>query len=128
MRNNRQLKRWLMREIHGVETPRKPPRKAFSALGNPPARNWKYRQWIRSLPCAHCGSTYQIEAAHTGSDGGMRQKASDKSCVPLCHDCHQAHPVSYHRNREAMGIDFPALVARLNDVYEGICEYTRGQE
>jgi hypothetical protein len=26
--------------------------------------------------------------AFTGSDGGMGQKASDYSCVPLCADCH----------------------------------------
>jgi len=58
----------------------------------------------------------------------MRQKASDTSCVPLCHDCHQAAPVSYHRNREALGVDFPALVERLNDLYAGMAEYCRGQE
>jgi hypothetical protein len=125
--NNRQLKRYLMREIHGVETPRKPPRKATHAIGKP-VRDRKYRAWIRTLPCAHCGTTYQIEAAHTGSDGGMRQKSSDTSCIPLCHDCHQAAPVSYHRNREALGLDFPVLVSRLQDVYAGMAEYFRGQE
>jgi hypothetical protein len=58
----------------------------------------------------------------------MRQKASDTSCVPLCHDCHQAAPVSYHRNREGLRIDFAALAARLNEVYAGMAEYARGQE
>jgi hypothetical protein len=111
--------------VHGERPKRHSPRRP---TGRGPIRDYKYKAWIRTLPCASCGSTYEVEAAHTGSDGGMRQKASDRSCVPLCNNCHQAHPVSYHRNREAMGIDFPALVARLNDVYEGICEYTRGQE
>ena len=124
--NNRQLKRWLMKEVHGVETPRKPIRRAIRSTG--PARDRKYMAWIRTLPCAHCDTTYGIEAAHTGSDGGMRLKASDYSCVPLCNDCHQAAPISYHRNRTAMGIDFPALVRRLNDVYESMAEYARGQE
>jgi hypothetical protein len=58
----------------------------------------------------------------------MAQKASDTSCVPLCHDCHQAAPVSYHRNREALGLDWAALVERLNDVYAGMTEYARRQE
>lgn len=116
-----------MREIHGVETPRKPPRRAIHASGKP-VRDRKYLAWIRTLPCAHCGSHYQVEAAHTGSDGGMRQKASDTSAVPLCHDCHQAARISYHRNRAAMGIDWEALVRRLNDVYGSMAEYCRGQE
>lgn len=115
----------LMFLIHGRKRKRRSPRRR---TGRGPIRDYKYKAWIRTLPCASCGSTYQVEAAHTGSDGGMRQKASDRSCVPLCHNCHQAHPVSYHRNREDMGIDFPALVARLNDVYEGMVEYARGQE
>jgi hypothetical protein len=125
MINNRRLGRWLMQEVHGIKSPRRSPRRR---TGRGPVRDWKYKSWIRTLPCAHCGSTYGIEAAHTGSDGGMRQKASDLSCVPLCHDCHQAHPVSYHRDRAAMGMDFAALVRRLNDVYAGMSECVRGQE
>jgi hypothetical protein len=58
----------------------------------------------------------------------MSQKASDRSCVPLCFDCHQAHPISYHRDRAGLGIDFPALVAHLNEVYGLMAEYARGQE
>ena len=34
--------------------------------------------------------------AHTGSDGGMRQKASDYSCIPLCANCHTQGPQAYH--------------------------------
>ena len=123
----RSLTNYLMYAVHGrTEHPRRTPRRRPFRRG--PVRDPKYLSWIRTLPCASCGSTHQVEAAHTGSDGGMRQKASDTSCVPLCHDCHQSAPVSYHRNREALGIDFPSLVARLNGVYEGMAEYSRGQE
>lgn len=73
---------------------------------------------MRSLPCACCGSTYRIEAAHTANDGGMAQKASDYSCIPLCNDCHQAAPDSYHRDREAFEARLEStvevLVRRLN--------------
>ena len=84
-----------------------------------PPRDSRYRAWIRTLPCVTCGSNCQIEAAHTGTDGGMSQKASDYSCVPLCMNCHTAGRTAYHRvgkleferNR---GIDFARLVRELN--------------
>lgn len=122
MMTNHQLRRWLMREVHGVEIPRKPAQKSFSALGKPPARNWKYKAWVRSLPCAVCGVQPAGEAAHTGSDGGMSQKASDYSCVPLCCDCHTQGEESYHRiGRErfeaAHGLDIADLVKRLNHAW-----------
>lgn len=119
--NNRQLRRWLMREVHGVEIPRKPPQKAFHALGDPPARDWKYKAWIRTLPCTICGAT-PSEAAHTGTDGGMSMKASDYSVIPLCSDCHTQAPHSYH----ALGrdeferrhdLDVRAIVRRLNRLW-----------
>jgi hypothetical protein len=110
--------------VHGERPKRRSPRSRRRG----PIRDRKYRAWIRTLPCAHCGTTYGVQAAHTGSDGGTSMKSSDTSCVPLCHDCHQADPVSYHRNREAMGIDWEALVERLNAVYECMAEYARGQE
>lgn len=118
---NRQLRRWLMKEVHGVEIPRKPPQKAFHALGQPPARNWKYRAWIRTLPCAVCGSEH-AEAAHTGSDGGMSQKASDYTTIPLCADCHTQSPTSYHRIgriafEQMHDLDIAGLVRRLNRIF-----------
>lgn len=119
--NNHQLQRWLMREVHGVETPRKPPRKAISQ-GRGPARNWRYKQWIRSLPCSSCGIEPAGEAAHTGSDGGMSQKASDYSCVPLCSDCHTQAPDAYHRIGKAAfevcrNVTFADLAKRLNSIW-----------
>lgn len=118
MMNTYQLGRWLMREVHGVDILRRSPRKATHLSGTKPARNWKYRTWIRSLPCAVCGLEPCAEAAHTGTDGGMATKASDYSSIPLCPDCHQFGPASYHRlgrvefeRRHAL--DIKALVDRL---------------
>jgi hypothetical protein len=115
IRNRHQLARWLMREIHGVEISRKPVRKEHRG----PARNWKYRAWVRSLPCAVCGLEPCGEAAHTGHDGGLSTKASDYSCIPLCPDCHRFGPHAYHVvGRQAFvgrhSIDIDALVRRLN--------------
>ena len=62
-----------------------------------PSRDSRYRAWIRTLPCAACSSRWLVEAAHTGSDGGTSQKASDYSCVPLCRDCHTGGRTAYHR-------------------------------
>jgi hypothetical protein len=64
-----------------------------------------------------------VEAAHTGNDGGMRQKASDYSCVPLCSTCHTMGAEAYHRigraNFEARwNLDFGGLVQRLNAAYK----------
>jgi len=60
-----------------------------------PERDAKYRVWVRSLPCAVCGTRRGIEAAHTGSHG-LGQKASDKSCIPLCCRDHKTGPQSLH--------------------------------
>ncbi len=129
---SRSTLRYLRFAVHGKsEHPRRAPRRRAARRG--PDRDWKYRAWVRSLPCAACGSSYCVEAAHTGSDGGMRQKASDSSCIPLCHECHQSAPGSYHRtSREAffaaLGIELSDLVGQLNAAYRGMAEYARGQE
>jgi len=56
---------------------------------------------------------------HTEKDGGVRMKASDYSCVPLCSDCHTQAPGAYHRvGKRAFelrhGICFAGIVAQLN--------------
>jgi hypothetical protein len=67
------LRRWLAREI----------------LDNPqPERDPQYRAWIRSQPCAACGTHIGVEAAHTGPHG-LGQKASDYTCIPLCYEHHR---------------------------------------
>lgn len=116
MMNKRQLERWLMKEVHGVEVPRQ--RRPKSVLGAKPARDWKYRLWIRSLPCAGCGLEPAGEAAHTET-GGIQTKGSDYSCVPLCTDCHTLGAGAWHRVgraafEAARGICCAELVRRLN--------------
>jgi hypothetical protein len=88
-----------------------------------PPRDARYRAWIRAMPCAACGSLRQVEAAHTGSDGGMSQKAGDYSCVPLCWICHTGGRSAYHRiGRRAFertnGIALEELVSELNQLWQ----------
>jgi hypothetical protein len=116
--------RWLYREVHG----RKPARPTPTAQHQGgPARSSRYRAWVRSLPCAACGTMEGVEAAHTGSDGGAAQKASDYSCIPLCSDCHQFAAGAYHRDRacceqrivEFNGVTIIELVESLNRTWKG---------
>ncbi|MGO9893603.1 MAG: hypothetical protein ACLPX8_05230 [Bryobacteraceae bacterium] len=108
---NRRVVRYLRYAIHGeTQRPRAPRRPARRG----PARNWKYRAWIRSLPSAVSGLP-GCEAAHTGTDGGMRQKASDYSCVPLTPEEHiEYHRVGKREFERATGLDCGHLVQRLN--------------
>src|SRR5690242_2933110 len=85
-----QMLRW---RIFGEWRDRPPRRRAFN---RGPARNEDYKTFIRRQRCCVCGRL-PSEAAHTGMDGGMSQKASDYSCVPLCNVCHTAGGKSYHR-------------------------------
>lgn len=96
---------------------RKPQRKRQIWRG--PPRDAAYRAWIRRLPCSICAALWRVEAAHTGSDGGMSMKSSDYSCIPLCRSCHTAGKGAYHqigrRTFERIyGIDLQALVKLLN--------------
>lgn len=115
--NSYELRKYLAREVLSRELPRKPPAKERRG----PERDAYYRAWIRTLPCCACGVTKNIEAAHTGSGGGMKQKPSDYQVVPLCQDCHTAGPRSYHGLNSSAAdfeqrhcLNFPRLVARLN--------------
>ena len=92
--------------------PQRRPRRTWSP--RKPARNWKYRAWIRSLPSAVSGEL-GCEACHTGSDGGTAMKASDYSCVPLTHDEHmRLHGLGRAQFEALHDIDISALVKRLN--------------
>src|SRR4030095_4849839 len=84
-----------------------------------PQRNRQYLAFIRSLPCAVCGTRRQIEAAHTGP-GGLAE-SSDFSAIPLCLKDHRTGPCSYHRLgtrkfAEVHDLDITALVAQLNSI------------
>jgi hypothetical protein len=110
---------WLVWQVWGRRSEWKPRHEERRG----PPRDWQYRSWIRTLPCAACQSRWQIEAAHTGSDGGLSQKASDYSCVPLCRNCHTLGPNSYHRIGKQRfewinGLDVGELVTALNIAWE----------
>ena len=84
-----------------------------------PLRDPKYREWIRTLPCTVCGSSWRVEAAHTGSDGGMSMKPSDYSCIPLCRYCHTGGSSAYHKIgkpafEQNHGLNLKRLVRTLN--------------
>ena len=115
MLNEKQLRSFLAWTVHG----RKPQRRAESATGKAPPRDAAYLAWIREMPCIACGTGERSEAAHTGTDGGMSQKASDYSCVPLCAGCHTQAAGAYHRIgkrafEERHGLSFARTVERLN--------------
>jgi hypothetical protein len=115
MLNQHQLRSYLAWTIHG----RKPQRRAASPIRKGPPRDPAYLVWMREMDCIACGIEGRSEAAHTGTDGGMSQKASDYSCVPLCLACHTQAPGAYHRVgkrafEEQRGISFARIVERLN--------------
>ena len=114
MRNRQDLEHFLAREVLGREIPRKPPQNERRG----PARDAEYRAFVRSFPCTACGSSRNVEAAHTGSEGGMSMKSSDYSCIPLCPGCHRVGPFAYHRLGGAQfaarhGLDLAGECARL---------------
>ncbi len=123
-RSNYALRCWLAREILDKEVPRKPSRKE-SALSQKPPRDARYRAWIRSLPCAVCERTLGIEAPHTGNfqDGkGMRQKASDYTCIPLCAEHHRVGREAWHNIgpeafEQRFELDIKGLVKLLNKLW-----------
>ena len=83
-----------------------------------PARNPQYLRWIRTLPCAVCGTTRFVEAAHTGPRG-LSQKSPDTSAIPLCARHHRTDYDAYHglgprEFSEIHHLNIPGLVARLS--------------
>jgi hypothetical protein len=122
MLTENQLRSYLAWAIHG----RKPQCSATSPTRKGPPRDKAYLTWIREMPCIACGVEGRSEAAHTGTDGGMSQKASDYSCVPLCADCHTRAPGAYHRAgkgnfEQQHGLSFAGIVARLNREWQARC-------
>lgn len=110
----RAFNRWIYREVHGLDLPRKPPRRE-SVLHSKPPRDYRYRAWIRSLPSAVSGET-GCQACHTGPHA-IGQKASDYTCIPLTPDEHRAFDRDPRGFAAAHGLDVPALVQRLYRVW-----------
>lgn len=114
--------------IHGTEIRRrrqdfKRPKLKRKVSG--PPRDPEYRSWVASLPCVvpYCGFQ-PCHAAHTGHDGGMRQKSSDYSCVPLC-PFH--HLMVFHTNgrkdfEARYGVNLDAEAARVYGEWKSLRE------
>ena len=110
------LSRWLSYTVFGNKTPS--PRRRFRRRG--PARDPLYRAFVRTFPCCACGRVEQSQAAHTGHDGGMHQKSSDYSCVPLCNGCHVEYDNglrSKHLFEQDWSIDMAKIARDLSRLY-----------
>lgn len=112
------LERWLAYAVHERRL-RKPPGRADTSRG--PARDYRYRAWIRTLSCAACGKENGTEACHTGPHG-FNQKASDYTCIPLCVKHHRTGDRALDRiGRRQFEREFhlkiSRLVGRLNRIW-----------
>ena len=47
-------------------------------------RSEKYRRWVASLDCAHCGIAGFSNACHADEGKGMALKSCDSTCWPGC--------------------------------------------
>lgn len=94
-----------------------------------PVPDEAYLRWIRKQPCLTCGTTYEVEAAHTRvpGQGGQGTKTESASCIPLCPPCHEQgrREHAYHNyGNEAKWakhhrLDLPAIKADLRRRYVG---------
>lgn len=83
----------------------------------PPTRDPTYRAFVRSFLCVVCKSRRGIEAAHTGPHG-ISQKASDRSCVALCHQEHrELHQIGPARFQDEHVIDFASLTVQYQELW-----------
>lgn len=60
-------------------------------------RSRAHLAFVRSRPCAWCGTRVGVEASHHG-ERGMAIKASDYACIPLCgghKGCHTHHTLKH---------------------------------
>jgi hypothetical protein len=87
----------------------------------PPVRDRKYLAWVRTQPCAVCGSWRWVESAHTGPRG-LSQKADDRQAIPLCRVHHQRGNLSLHklgpvRFARLYHLDVAELIGELQEMY-----------
>ena len=78
-----------------------------------PIKSPAYLRFLRRLPCAACGGTRRVEAAHCGPRG-LGQKRDDKDALPLCMTCHrELHELGPLAFQGKYALDFAALIAKL---------------
>lgn len=58
-------------------------------------RDEEYKEFIRNRKCLVCNA--ETPHAHHLFTGGMGTKATDYSCIPLCHEHHTDGTYAYHR-------------------------------
>jgi len=103
--------------------------KAYRIVSRPfqrslaPVRDRKYLSWLRTQPCAVCGSFRYIESAHTGARG-LGQKADDRLAIPLCRGHHSRGNLSLHKLgpvRFALlyHLEMTQVIQELNEMYLG---------
>jgi hypothetical protein len=80
-----------------------------------------YMRWVKKWPCAACGLEGGSDPCHTKAidRGGMGQKTSDRSCIPLCRVHHREFDQGRYRATfcERYRLDIDRLVERLNAIY-----------
>jgi hypothetical protein len=106
-----------MRELTYAYFGKGPNRRAPRVRRTTCTRDFRYRQWIRTLPSAVSG--YRgCEAAHTRSNGGMRMKSGDESCLPLTPAEHREyHEIGKQAFELKHGICCADVAARLNEIW-----------
>lgn len=62
---------------------------------SPPEEDVPYLKFVRSHPCAVCGSWYRVESAHTGPRG-LATRSNDRLAINLCRRHHQTNSDSLH--------------------------------
>lgn len=76
----------------------------------------KYAEWIRSLPCCHCGRR-PVDAAHVKARGmgGNRDESFDEgNLIPLHRDCHRRqHHYGVKEIENRWGINLKDTAMRL---------------
>jgi len=66
----------------------------------------EYREWIRSQPCIVRDRTGEDVDPHHAIEGGQGSKASDYTCLPLCHDLHEElHDIGRRTFEEKHNVD-----------------------
>lgn len=116
------LGRWLSYAVLGVKPPIR--RRTRGLFYRGPARDPRYRAFVRQYPCAACGSTRFVEAAHTGPHG-LGTKAPDDDIIPLCYWDHWGGPDSLHRLgpktfQKLHGIRFGSVIRSLQAEWKEI--------
>lgn len=83
----------------------------------PRLRSRQHLDWVRDLPCAACGQSWQpCDPAHVrrGTQGGTGLKPGDNHVVPLCSAHHrEQHSIGEASFERRYGLDMKALAERI---------------